>query len=707
MTILKGLQIVVGSSTGNGIRGRFSKLIVLVSMLILGGVRAPASNGGTVSLKPGDNVPTIVANSPAGTTFQFAAGPYQLTAPVVPLTGDSFIGAPNRMTILSGSTVLSSFTQQGSYWTALLTLNHTNPVCGSGKACECRPTFPGCDLTEDLFIDNQVQQRVTALSDVTSGKWFWDLSNGTIYLAANPNGHQVDVSTTAQAFTGVARNVTIKGLVIEKFAAQGVFAGKPGGQNGVGWIVENCTVEFSHLAGVNTGSQMQILNNTICDNGKLGIFGNGDSNLIQGNELCRNDYAGFFAVSGGAYLSGATNLVVSGNNVHDNLNVGLHTDGGSETVLYEGNTTARNDGSGIVHEISHAATIRNNTSDSDVFSGGAAVGYGAGILVEESDNVEIYGNTVTNSMNGIAGYQVVRVDDLGTHILSNLWVHDNVVTLQQGAAGGIQIYTKDPSYYPAIFTTLNNHFDNNTYCLANASGNYFDWQVTAVSFDVWQKTYGQDVHSVLSCSTTTAPAPPPPPPTPVANFSILPTSGSATSQTVAPGQTTSFTANLAGINGFSGSVSLACSGLPAQSTCALSPVSISLAGTATENATITVSTTASSLTTGAKPPSTVTPSFHLRASSGVWLFAMTMWLILLGAYKKTPSGRWRSIPALGTLAIMIVMLSSCAMAVKSSTSTAAPPPITQPGTPAGSSTIVVTATSGSLTHSTQFTLTVN
>ena len=97
-------------------------------------------------------------------------------------------------------------------------------------------------------------------------------------------------------------------------------------------------------------------------------------------------------------------------------------------------------------------------------------------------------------MNGIAGYQTLRIDGNGTHILQNLAVHNNVVTQSSGAAGGILIYYKDSSYYPAVFTDWNNHWDNNTYCLSNPSANHFDWQLTQFSYAAWQKTYGQDVH---------------------------------------------------------------------------------------------------------------------------------------------------------------------------------------------------------------------
>ncbi|MGH9826321.1 MAG: hypothetical protein ACREDR_24095, partial [Blastocatellia bacterium] len=235
----RGLHRASGFPPPASVEGLFAKLILLVWMMILAAALAPQSIAGTVNLNPGDDVPAIVTNSPAGTTFQFAAGLYRLTAPVVPLTSDTFLGASGQTTILSGAKLLTSFTEQNGYWTAELTRDHINPTCGTGTACQCQPNFPGCDLPEDLFIDGKILQRVTAVSDVTSGKWFWDLNAGTVYLADDPNGHQVEISTTAQAFTGAASNVKIDGLAIEKFASQGVFAGILNGPDGHGWTVEN------------------------------------------------------------------------------------------------------------------------------------------------------------------------------------------------------------------------------------------------------------------------------------------------------------------------------------------------------------------------------------------------------------------------------------------------------------------------------------
>jgi hypothetical protein len=486
-------------------------LLVSVGLLLL--LPVPVF-GGTVTVSPGSNVPVIVQNSPSGTTFQFAAGVYQLSQPIVPKDHDVFVGASGFATTLRGSIVVSSFTTQGTLHVATFPDNYSNEVC-STRGCDCLPGHPGCNLSEELFFDQKVWQRVTSLSAVGPGKWYWDLGAGKIYLADNPAGHQVRVSVVSQAFAGAANSVTIKGFVIREFADHGIYAKITGGQWSDSWIIENNRLQFNHLSGLTIANGTQVLNNTICDNGKVGIDGGGEYVLIQGNELCRNNYAGFSGGRGGLKTDKTIGLVIRSNYVHDNLGVGMHVDGGALNTLYEYNHTKHNQGAGIDHEISHAAIIRYNLVENDAFDPtGTSVAHGAGIWIYASDNVDVYGNTVTNSMNGIAGYQNLRNDNLGTHYLTHLSVHDNSITQQSGASAGILTNT-DPHYYPMIFTSWSNYFDNNIYCLTDSSAPSYDWNLETVAKTTWQSTFKGDVHSVWTCpapaTTTTGPGTPPPP----------------------------------------------------------------------------------------------------------------------------------------------------------------------------------------------------
>ena len=149
------------------------------------------------------------------------------------------------------------------------------------------------------------------------------------------------------------------------FAGEGIYARVIGGASSYDWTIENSTLRFNHLAALVLGNQTQVLNNSICDNGKIGIMGGGTNILIENNEICRNNYAGYTGGQGGAKFDATTGLTVNGNNVHDNMGVGFHSDDGSVNTLYEYNTTTRNQGPAIDYEISHSAVIRYNTITDD------------------------------------------------------------------------------------------------------------------------------------------------------------------------------------------------------------------------------------------------------------------------------------------------------------------------------------------------------
>jgi hypothetical protein len=74
------------------------------------------------------------------------------------------------------------------------------------------------------------------------------------------------------------------------------------------------------------------------------------------------------------------------------------------------------------------------------------------------------------------------------------------------------------------------------------------------------------------------------------DFSMTP-SGQTTA-TIAPGQSASYTISIAPGGGFKQTVTLSCSGAPAQSTCSVSPSSIALGGTSATTVTVTVTTAA-------------------------------------------------------------------------------------------------------------------
>ena len=455
----------------------------------------PTVCSASVSLKPGNDVSQIVSKNPAGTIFNFAPGLYRLKVPITPLKGDIFIGAPGRSSIISGATLLTSFKQQDPYWTATVGVPASIPdskLCWSGKL----PNYPLCVLSEDLYSDNVLLTRTADLTDLTAGAngWFLDYASGTLYVAQDPTGHNLELTTTHHAFVGSAANVSIEGFVIEKFAATPVEAAVQAfvfrGPTSSGWILQHNEIRLNHGFGVRDGHAMKILNNYIHHNGHTGIGSQNENVLIEGNEIAFNNLA-HYSTSGGIYAAcvGSSGLTVRNNYAHENQGQGMHTDGDCNNVLYEGNRVESNVFAGIEHEISHAAVIRYNLLRNEGFSPIPLPG--AAIWISTSDNVSIYGNTVVGSRVSIAGGQYpTGVGRNGQpYALKNLYVHDNVMVQTANHVAGI---VSNPAFQPDVFTSWGNRFESNSYQIANGVDYFWGKGRGIVSRGEWVAE-GQDV----------------------------------------------------------------------------------------------------------------------------------------------------------------------------------------------------------------------
>ena len=149
--------------------------------------------------------------------------------------------------------------------------------------------------------------------------------------------------------------------------------------------------------------------------------------------------------------------------------------------------------------------------------------------------------------------------------------------------------------------------------------------------------------------------------------------------TVAAGSTASTTLNVNYNGGLLGAVTFACSGLPAASSCAFNPPSVSASGTTP--VTLTISTTARS---SALPwPNGVPPQFMLF----VGLLGLTAMALTLVRQKNAKIRL-----AMASTGLALLLLAGCSVAPAAPSPT--PTPVRQSvGTPAGTSAITVTATS--------------
>ncbi|MFB3922523.1 MAG: right-handed parallel beta-helix repeat-containing protein [Terriglobia bacterium] len=438
-----------------------------------------------IQLSPGADIQAAVNANPTGTAFVLAPGVYRLQS-VVPKSGNVFSGQAGA--ILDGAVLITNWQQGTNNWVAQVS-GITQETSYRGV---CDSTHPVCMYPEDLFFDAQPLTRVAGLSQVATGTWYLDYGTSRVYVGTNPSGHVTEMSALRSAFRGAAGGVTIRNLIIEKYASiagyGAINAISDAGGPSSGWIVDGNEIRFNHGMGLRISNAMKVTNNIFHHNGQMGLGGSGSGTLIENNEIYTNNTAGYKYgwEAGGTKFTFSTNLTIRGNYSHDNNGPGLWTDINNDYVLYENNRTTRNVMAGIIHEISFHATIRNNQIENDGFaSGGPSIWYGSGISISNSSDVEVYGNTVTNSMTGIGGIQTDRgLAPSGTpYTLKNLNVHDNTVTQQTSCAAGI---VKSSAYDDSVFTSWGNSFRNNTFVLSDATGKYFCWLGQQWTLTQWQ-----------------------------------------------------------------------------------------------------------------------------------------------------------------------------------------------------------------------------
>jgi hypothetical protein len=163
-------------------------------------------------------------------------------------------------------------------------------------------------------------------------------------------------------------------------------------------------------------------------------------------------------------------------------------------------------------------------------------------------------------------------------------------------------------------------------------------------------------------------------------------SGFAVARGSTTGNSTTITATP--VNYFAGTVALGCTVTPQvfdnAPTCSLSPVSLTISGTTAQTSTLTVHTTS---TSAQKRPG---PLFWPSAGGSV--------LALLLLFRAPR--RWRNwMATLGLLAVFVALGASGCISTNSNSSSG--------GTPAGTYTVTVTGTSGSVWVSSQIQVTVN
>ncbi|MGC1902477.1 MAG: choice-of-anchor D domain-containing protein, partial [Candidatus Acidiferrum sp.] len=179
----------------------------------------------------------------------------------------------------------------------------------------------------------------------------------------------------------------------------------------------------------------------------------------------------------------------------------------------------------------------------------------------------------------------------------------------------------------------------------------------------------------------------------------------SSTQTVAAGATATYNLSVTANNATT--VTITCTGAPTAAVCTPAPASVVLTAGTAGTFKVGVTTTArGSIVPFHQPNTKIQPPSAMQLvpmASLALLFA----IVMMFSWMQNPASRMRTLRVAMSVCLILMPIAAATMLVGcgGSSSTTPPPPAT--GTPAGSYTLTVTATSGSTTASTTVTLVVN
>ena len=313
--------------------------------------------------------------------------------------------------------------------------------------------------------------------------------SGDVYWA-EAGAIMTGTGTTSKAISGTASNVTIRNLEVTAYTSPFSSGAIQGDWNSsTGWLVEQCNLHGMTLgAGLYVTDSITVRYNLIHHNGQIGLLGKANntagSALIYGNEISFNNTNNndINNEAGGLKILQSTNVQFHDNYVHDNTGVGIWFDGSNVTPTIEHNRTINNTASGIMSELSYGGTIRYNTITGNAL--GQSIAHAA-VLIAESSNTAVYGNSLSGNNTGIVGIAATRGSGpLGPWVLTGLDVHDNSVHIPTGQASTTGII--DQIGDGVVFgSAANNHFNRNRYYTTGLS-TPFSGNGGALTFAQWQ-----------------------------------------------------------------------------------------------------------------------------------------------------------------------------------------------------------------------------
>lgn len=357
----------------------------------------------------------------------------------------------------------------------------------------CGPSSSGLPITTSTNLQALVDSH-PAGSTFLLPAGTWSLSstlvpkNGDVFIGAGRN--RTILEGFGQRVNGVDSMSRVRDVKLANLAVRGFDQGI---RTGPGWVVQGVQASNNRIGIQMYGNDVVVLDSYVHHNAVFGVHGTASvGQEMIGSEVAFNhtDSRVSTGYSGGAKWVNARNLLVRGNDIHDNLGNGLWLDNDTRQSTVADNRIHDNTDEGLRIEITSTTLIQGNVVRGNV---------GGGIDVVNSRQITVSANTI--SAPGSAIY-VLRFLGNGRksggveYVNADNRAESNTIILLNG--------TQRVGVLRAAGTTFGNSFDFNAYRAPSAGSPYFLWWTGSrkanVDWTSWTGTFDQDVNGSLSVS---------------------------------------------------------------------------------------------------------------------------------------------------------------------------------------------------------------
>jgi parallel beta-helix repeat protein len=491
------------------------------------GTEAPdsvASNSLTTCPSGGVVVPTsasasatqaLIDGHPNGTTFCFASGEHTLLSPITLRQGDIIVGLGTA--VIRAAATLTGWSKLSSTRWSTHVSGLTVPALVTASFINCPDSTDHCNYPDDVYYGEGPLQRVWSLAAQGAGQYYVDYASDTIYIGNDPASTPVYRAVPLPVVSGNGvglfqsnpdKNTSISYLTIKMVGT----AMDTGAINGQALKVDHVDISWSHSKGVATSHGGSITKSHLHQNGQAGMSANFDDPSILDNEVDHNNWVKCVGTCAGIKVTSVNGAVVRGNNIHDNEDQGLWADVGSINYTFDNNLIRNNTGIGISLEISYDGVVSNNTIDGNGFNApgqfsgpkGAIVSTASGscrCATARQPGIAIFGNVIGSVSGNALGIELFGASrgsgQFGTHLVQDVHVHDNTVTVTANSWTGAVDGRGDGVIYSAA---AKNTFQSDTYH-KDVAGPLWKWEfggrTRLLDFAEW-KAAGNDTAGTCS-----------------------------------------------------------------------------------------------------------------------------------------------------------------------------------------------------------------